>query len=340
MNIYELENKLQALKINGKYIGSKTSGFYTDHYVKFDNNITINKIRARESDLSLFFGVPVQVVVDGSNVILRIENTKRQPCYMVDFQTDITNDAKREMPLAIGVDGNGNKIYYDLVKLPHLLVAGSTGSGKSVFLNDCILSTLFKNNNSLVLIDVKRVEFSIYEPLKCLYYPIAYDIETASNTLHCLCKEMDQRYKMLQQNHARNIKEYTENGGKMKYITIVIDEIADIMLQNKKAVESYIIRLAQLGRAAGIHLIIATQRPSADILTSLIKANIPSRISFSVASAIDSRVILDQKGAETLHGNGDGLFLPIGSNNPVRIQAPFIETRHIIDFVNNGIDWM
>ena len=273
--------------------------------------------------------------LDTSNGIqLKLENKTRNIIYSSDFLQDIADDTRPEiLTLIIGLNENGQKVFYDLVKMPHLLVAGSTGSGKSVFIHNCILSLLYGGKSTLVLIDVKRVEFSIYENIPQLVAPIAFDSNQAYRNLKNLVYEMEKRYKLLQDTKCRNIEEYREKGYKLNYITLFIDELADLIMQNKK-IESLIIRLCQLGRAAGIHLIVATQRPDSSILSGLIRINIPSRVCFAVQKATDSRIILDTSGGENLTGCGDGLFLPIGSKKPERIQGPYIST----DILEKTID--
>jgi S-DNA-T family DNA segregation ATPase FtsK/SpoIIIE len=212
-------------------------------------------------------------------------------------------------------------------KMPHLLIAGQTGSGKSVGMNGFILSLLYKNSPDMlrmIMIDPKRVELGMYNGIPHLLTPVINDPEKALNSLKWSVAEMLRRYDVLQVARARNLGEYNEKMGrkdKMPHIVIIIDELADLMMSgNKKEVESAIARIAQMARAVGMHLIVATQRPSVDIITGLIKANIPSRIAFTVASQIDSRTVLDSMGAEDLLGNGDLLYSPVGSSAPERIQ--------------------
>lgn len=323
-----LENKLNALKIPGRIVKTSQNEFYSLYHIAFNDDITLNKIRARRDDLSLFLGGHVDIETDAGKVVLKVEKKDRGPVSVNDFSHDIAKGITgREIPLIIGLNENGERIYYDLVKMPHLLVAGSTGSGKSVFMHNCILSTFYTGVN-LVMIDVKKVEFSIYEDIPHLMAPICYDSQTALNTLKNLCYEMDNRYQILKDNGCRNIKEYKDGGGKMNYICVFIDELADLMLYSHD-IELYITRLAQLGRAAGIHLIVATQRPDATIISGLIRVNIPSRVCFAVQKATDSRIILDATGGENLRGMGDGLFLPIGSKKPLHFQAPYITSKQL-----------
>lgn len=324
--IKTLENKLAALKISGRVYDVKDNTFFTSYYIKFAPDVTIKRIRARREDLELFFdGAGVDIETDGGQIYIKVSKDNRKAATFYDFSVDITGGrlSSYEIPLIIGQTEDGGRLFYDLAKMPHLLIAGATGSGKSVFMHDCILSTLYAGNCNIVLIDVKRVEFSIYEGVPHLCRPIAYDGREALENLKSVCFEMSRRYELLQKENCRNIQEYHERGGCLNYITVFIDELADLVLSNHE-IEFYLVKLAQLGRAAGIHLVVATQRPDSTVLSGLIRANIPSRVCFSVQKATDSRIILDMAGGETLRGRGDGLFLPIGSKKPTRFQAPYI----------------
>ena len=259
------------------------------------------------------------------------------------------NDAK--ILVALGKDLMGRTCCADLSKMPHLLVAGSTGSGKSVCINSFIASILMRmnpNDIKLVLVDPKKVELSNYNGIPHLLCPVFTDPKKANVVLQKIVAEMENRYQKFADNNVKNISGYNEmiektnkknntNVPKMPYILVIIDELADLMLVAAKEVEDSIMRITQMARAAGIHLIVATQRPSTDVITGVVKANIPSRISFAVASQIDSRTILDRAGAEKLLGKGDMLYLPMGENTPIRIQGNFIsdeETQRLIDYVS------
>lgn len=323
---HELEKKLQALRIPGTVAAVSENSFFITCRVNFASDVTINKVKARRDDLALFLGGPVEIETDAGAVLIKLQKNGRGVIGLYDFTCDISNGVDGlEIPVIIGQTENGEKLYYDLVKMPHMLAGGATGSGKSVFMHNCILSMLYSCKVNLILIDVKRVEFSIYEGLPHLAAPICYDSNTAVDTLRTLCGVMSRRYETLQGNGCRNIQEYRNRGGEMNYICVFVDELADLVLSNGK-IEEYMIKLAQLGRAAGIHLIVATQRPDSHILSGLIRANIPTRVCFAVQKATDSRIILDMSGGEKLRGAGDGLFIPIGSKNPVRFQAPYIST--------------
>lgn len=260
-------------------------------------------------------------------------------------------DKKADLVVPLGKDVTGTTISADLRKMPHLLIAGSTGSGKSVAINTIITSILMKSNSDdvkLVLIDPKMVELSVYSGVPQLLIPVVTDAKLATNALRKTVKEMERRYKLFAAGSVRNITEYNqkveENNQdksnpvmeKLPYIVVIVDELSDLMMVAGHDVEDAIVRLAQMARAAGIHMILATQRPSVDVITGLIKANVPSRISFAVSSGVDSRTILDQVGAEKLLGRGDMLFLPIGAAKPERVQGAYIS----VDEVEKVVDWV
>ncbi len=241
------------------------------------------------------------------------------------------------IPFALGKDIAGKNIVAEINKMPHLLIAGATGAGKSVCINTLIMSILFKakpDEVKLILVDPKVVELSVYNGLPHLLIPVVTDPRKAANALNWAVSEMTSRYKIFAQNSVRDIATYNEKmlkegNEKMPHIVIIIDELADLMTVASSEVEEYITRIAQLARACGMHLVIATQRPSVDVITGVIKANIPSRIAFAVSSQIDSRTILDAGGAEKLLGKGDMLYHPIGLPKPIRIQGTFISDDEI-----------
>ena len=242
-------------------------------------------------------------------------------------------DGTSAISFGLGVSSQGG-IVCDLAKMPHLLIAGSTGSGKSVCLNSIITSILFRAHPDavkLVMIDPKQVELSIYDGIPHLATPVVKNVDDAIYTLQWACREMDNRYTTMSESGHRNIESYNTANPHAKYpqIVIIIDELADLMFTSRKEAEAPIIRLAQLGRAAGIHLVVATQRPTSNVITGLIKANMPARIAFAVPSSIDSRVILDQTGAEKLLGRGDMLYKPANALNPIRVQGCFVSDQEI-----------
>ena len=251
---------------------------------------------------------------------------------------------KDPMQVPLGKDVSGQTISANLTKMPHLLIAGSTGSGKSVAINTILTSILMKalpDEVKLILIDPKMVELSVYNGVPHLLIPVVTDAKLAANALSKAVKEMERRYKLFAAAGARNMSEFNEkvrlnNQDKSKppmkplpYILVVVDELSDLMMVGGRDVEGAIVRLGQMARAAGIHMILATQRPSVDVITGLIKANVPSRISFAVSSGIDSRTILDQTGAEKLLGRGDMLYMPVGASKPERIQGAYVSSHEV-----------
>jgi S-DNA-T family DNA segregation ATPase FtsK/SpoIIIE len=251
--------------------------------------------------------------------------------------------AKSKLTVSLGLDVSGTPVAVDIARMPHVLIAGTTGSGKSVLINDFISSLLFRASPQevrLILIDPKRVEFTGYNGIPHLLTPVIVEPEKILSSLKWAMAEMDKRYKLFAERGVRNIEGYNELSGfqALPYIVIVIDELADLMMFAPVEVEDAIARLAQMARATGIHLVIATQRPSVNVITGLIKANIPARIAFNVSSMIDSRVILDSPGAEKLLGRGDMLYIPPDQAKPTRIQAPYLsekEIKKLVDFLKS-----
>ncbi len=253
------------------------------------------------------------------------------------------SNAESKLAFALGKDIAGDCVVTDIAKMPHVLIAGSTGSGKSVCINTLITSIIYKAKPSevkLIMVDPKVVELSAYNGIPHLLIPVVTDPRKAAGALAWAVQEMVKRYSLFAEKNVRNIKGYNEaleannEEGKMPHIVIIIDELADLMMVAKKEVEDAICRLAQMARAAGMHLVIATQRPSVDVITGIIKANIPSRIAFAVSSQVDSRTILDSAGAEKLLGKGDMLFYPIGASKPTRIQGAFIDDKEVEKIVS------
>jgi S-DNA-T family DNA segregation ATPase FtsK/SpoIIIE len=245
---------------------------------------------------------------------------------------------KYELPVAIGTGTTGEPRVLDLAKMPHVLIAGQTGSGKSVGLNALIMSLLYTRTPEecqLILVDPKRVEMVSYEGMPHLRQPVVMDPEEATAVFHELVNEMERRYELLSEHKVRNILSYNSLEGveRMPYIVTVVDEMADLMMTSGKALEGYIVRLAQLARAVGIHLVLATQKPVVKVITGLIKSNMPSRISFQVASKTDSRVILDENGAEKLAGRGDMLALHSGVSEPERLHGAWVSDAEIASVV-------
>ena len=306
----------------------------------------------------------VETIPGKSCMGLELPNPKRQIVKLTEILSSTTyHDTASPLTLALGKDIAGKAIVADLAKMPHLMVAGTTGSGKSVAVNAMILSLLYKaepRQVRLILIDPKMLELSVYEGIPHLLAPVVTDMKLAGNALNWCVAEMERRYKLMSTLGVRNIGGYNARVAEAKkagapltnpfsltpdapepieevpYIVVVIDELADLMMVTGKKIEELIARIAQKARAAGIHLILATQRPSVDVITGLIKANIPSRIAFQVASRVDSRTILDHMGAETLLGQGDMLFQPPGVGYPLRVHGAFVsdaEVHHVVDYL-------
>jgi S-DNA-T family DNA segregation ATPase FtsK/SpoIIIE len=297
--------------------------------------------------------VRIVAPVPGKSVVgLEIPNSKRETVVLRDILSSREfRNMNTKLALALGKDIAGKPYVTDLAKMPHLLVAGATGSGKSVSVNSIICSILFNatwDEVKFLMIDPKRLELGIYNDIPHLLVPVVMEPRHAANALRWATEEMDQRYRLLADKGVRNIDQYNtlvENGSfngdeeeleKLPYIVIVVDEFADLILMSGREVETLLTRLAQMARAVGIHLVIATQRPSVDIITGLIKANFPCRISFRVSSKTDSRTILDKNGAEKLLGMGDMLFLPPGSSQLVRVHGSAVteeEIKALVDFL-------
>ena len=335
INTAALENKLSALNIPGKVVKIDSNIFYNDIYISFPDYITFNKIKARKTDIEIFLNTAIEITYNNGCIVIRSSQKNHNVIKTFDYMSGIKS-GDHILPLAIGQNENSEKVYIDLTKAPHLLAGGATGSGKSVFLNNCIISLLYGAKSALCLIDVKRVEFSIYDGISNLAAPIAYTTRDAKKLLKNAVYEMEKRYDKLQKSGCRSIQEYNQKHNDMQYVTIIIDELADLLLQDK-SIETLIVRIAQLGRAAGMHLILATQRPDATIISGLIRANIPSRICFAVQKATDSRIILDETGGEKLTGAGDGILKLAGSNSQ-RIQAPYISTedvQKVVDYLKS-----
>ncbi|MFA6412459.1 MAG: DNA translocase FtsK, partial [Syntrophales bacterium] len=277
--------------------------------------------------------------IPGKAVIgIEIPNLEREAVHLRDvLDSDNFSESRIKLPIALGVDIMGSPVINDLTRMPHLLIAGTTGSGKSVSLNAMICSILFKASPEEVkflMIDPKRIELSAYEGIPHLLHPVVVDPKKAAHVLKWAVEEMERRYAVISDMGGKSIDAYNKQAEKGKiprlpYIVIVIDELADLMLVAPRNVEESLARIAQMARAAGIHLIIATQRPSVDVITGVIKANFPTRISFQVSSKVDSRTILDQLGAEALLGAGDMLFIPPGTSKLTRIHGAFVADREI-----------
>jgi len=306
----------------------------------------ISKIVSLQYDLALALASPtgsvrIEAPIPGKSLIgIEVPNNNR---VIVDFKSLLTSESmkavKSKLGIVLGKDVGGKVMVSDIAKMPHLLVAGATGSGKSVFLHSTIFSILYRASPQeckFILIDPKRVELVHYQDIPHLLTPVITDTSKAPAVFKWAVIEMERRYKLFESAKARNIESYNEQSGfqALPYIVIIVDELGEIMVADPAAVEKSIIRLAQLARATGIHLLLSVQRPSTNIITGLIKANIPSRVAFNVASQVDSRVIIDQQGAEKLLGQGDMLFMPPDKPKPSRLQGAFVSDREITNLVS------
>lgn len=343
-----LEEKLARFGIQGKVQGVKQGPVVTLFEYQPDPNAKVSRILPLEDDLAMALeALSVRIIapIPGtSRVGIEVANKERKAVYMNEIIRSSTfkkNNGK--LPFVLGKDTVGNNVVADLADMPHLLVAGSTGSGKSVCLNTLLISLLCKlspDELKLVIIDPKRLEFTAYHDIPHLLFPVITHPSKAAPVLSWLTRVMEERYEKMAQKNVRNIGEYKKMCGTknmhddMPYIVVIIDELADLMMIARKEIEDSIARLAQMARAAGIHLILATQRPSVDVLTGVIKVNFPSRIAFRVSSKIDSRTIIDTVGAEKLLGKGDMLFMDAHSSGMRRIHGAFITDTEIASIVN------
>ena len=314
--------------------------------------VKVSKIVNLADDLALALAakdIRIEAPIPGKSLIgIEVPNKKVATISFKDIISSQKKDSSKPLEVPIGRDVSGSLITADLAKMPHLLIAGSTGSGKSVAINGIITSLLMNcppDEVKLMLVDPKKVELGVYNGIPHLLTPVVTDPKKASRALHKLVSEMERRYELFANTGQRNISGYNamiqrqnhDNNSKeplMPYIVAIVDELSDLMMVASNEVEDAIIRLAQMARAAGIHMILATQRPSVDVITGLIKANVPSRMAFAVSSGTDSRTIIDQSGAEKLLGRGDMLFLPMGMNKPVRVQGAFISDSDVENVVN------
>lgn len=309
------------------------------------DGVKLSKITSLKNDIALALAAPavrIEAPIPGKSLVgIEIPNTSRASVHMREMmETEVYIKENSKLKIALGRDVSGKAMVTDLTKMPHLLIAGATGSGKSVGLNSFLISFLYNNSPKelrFIMIDPKRVELSTYNGLPHLLTPVITDPEKAATALRWAVAEMNRRYKVCAEAGHRNIYDYNtdkKTAEKMSKIVIVIDELADLMMTAQKEVEASICRLAQMARAVGMHLIVATQRPSVDVITGLIKANIPSRIAFTVASSVDSRTILDTNGAEDLLGSGDMLYLSGTMGKPVRIQGIYVSSKEIEKVTN------
>ena len=349
-NANKLEETLSNFGVEAKVVQVTKGPSVTRFELQPSPGVKVSKIVNLQDDIALGLaanGVRMEAPIPGKAAIgIEVPNKKQSPVFLREVldSKEFTNTSKN-LAFALGKDITGKCIVGDLSKMPHMLIAGATGSGKSVCINTLIVSLLYKYSPEevkLLMVDPKVVELSVYNGIPHLLIPVVTDPKKAAGALNWAVNEMNKRYNLFSQMKVKNIESYNklfEKGEiqeKLPYIVVIVDELADLMMACPNDVEDYICRLAQMARAAGMHLIIATQRPSVDVITGVIKANIPSRVSFAVSSGTDSRTILDQVGAEKLLGRGDMLYYPIGENKPVRVQGAFIseeEVENVVEFI-------
>ncbi|MBI2431048.1 MAG: DNA translocase FtsK [Candidatus Levybacteria bacterium] len=345
-----IEKTLQSFGIGARVVEVNVGPAVTQYALEIALGTKVSKITSLSNDLALATEAPtgqirIEAPIPGRNLVgIEIPNRSLE---VVTLKTMLSSSAmqksKSKLTVALGLDVSGNPMVADIAKMPHVLIAGTTGSGKSVMMNSFISSFLFRASPSeikLILIDPKRVELTGYNGIPHLLTPVIVEVEKILSSLRWAMGEMDRRYKLFAERGVRNIDAYNELSGfqALPYILILVDELADLMAYAPVEVEDAIARLAQMARATGIHLIVATQRPSVDVITGLIKANIPCRIAFNVSSMIDSRVIIDTPGAEKLLGRGDMLYIPPDQAKPTRIQGTFVsdkEVRRLVDYLKS-----
>jgi S-DNA-T family DNA segregation ATPase FtsK/SpoIIIE len=354
----KLVEKCAEFKVNGQVVQINPGPMVTTYEFKPDASVKYSRVAGLGDDLCLAMraeSILIERMAGTSHIGIQVPNHDRETIHLRDvIESETFAKAKSRLTLAMGKDINGRIVTADLAGMPHVLIAGSTGSGKSVAINAMIMSLLFRTTPAqvrLILVDPKRVELGMYEGIPHLFTPIITEAKLAANALRNAVREMERRLKLLASRSVRNIEQYnnkiaesgmdslfTETGEAeepLPFIVIIIDELADLMMLDRANVEESITRLAQMARAVGIHLILATQRPSVDVITGLIKANVPTRISFRLASKVDSRTIIDDNGAESLLGRGDMLFRPPGTSRLMRLHAPYVsekETAAVVDF--------
>jgi DNA segregation ATPase FtsK/SpoIIIE, S-DNA-T family len=354
----KLVEKCAEFRVNGQVVQINPGPMVTTYEFKPDASVKYSRVAGLGDDLCLAMraeSILIERMAGTSHIGVQVPNHDRETIHLRDvIESETFAKAKSRLTLAMGKDINGRIVTADLAGMPHVLIAGSTGSGKSVAINAMIMSLLFRTTPAqvrLILVDPKRVELGMYEGIPHLFTPIITEAKLAANALRNAVREMERRLKLLASRSVRNIDQYnakladsgmeslfTETGEAeepLPFIVIIIDELADLMMLDRANVEESITRLAQMARAVGIHLVLATQRPSVDVITGLIKANVPTRISFRLASKVDSRTIIDDNGAESLLGRGDMLFRPPGTSRLMRLHAPYVsetETAAVVDF--------
>ena len=351
-NADKLEKTLLSFGVEAKILEVTKGPSVTRFELQPKAGIKVSKIVNLSDDIALGLaakGVRIEAPIPGKSAIgIEVPNKEQTPVFFREIlESDEFKNNNYKVACALGKDITGKCIVTDISKMPHVLIAGATGSGKSVCINTLIVSVLYKyspEDVKLLMVDPKVVELNVYNGIPHLLIPVVTDPKKAAAALNWAVNEMTRRYKLFADNGVRNVDSYNELvkkgviDEKLPYIVIIIDELADLMMACPRDVEDYICRLAQMARAAGMHLVIATQRPSVDVITGLIKANVPSRISFAVSSQVDSRTILDSTGAEKLLGKGDMLFYPVGESKPKRVQGAFIseeEVENVVSFIKD-----
>ncbi|AFK86846.1 MULTISPECIES: FtsK/SpoIIIE family DNA translocase [Thermoanaerobacterium] len=343
-NAKKLEETLKNFAIDAKVVQVSRGPAITRFELQPSPGVKVSRIVSLTDDIALSLAAPsvrIEAPIPGKSAIgIEVPNEKISVVTLREvIDTKKFRESKSDLTIGLGKDIAGNIVIADLSKMPHLLIAGATGSGKSVCINTLIVSLLYKaspDKVKMILIDPKVVELNIYNGIPHLLTPVVTDPKKAAGVLNWAVNEMTERYKAFAENNVRDIEGYNKIHGidTMPKIVVIVDELSDLMMVSPAEVEEYICRLAQMARAAGIYLVIATQRPSVDVITGVIKANIPSRISFAVSSQIDSRTILDMSGAEKLLGKGDMLYYPIGESKPIRVQGAFISDKEVEEIVN------
>jgi len=348
-NSYKLIDTLASFGVGAKVLDVSKGPTVTLYELQPNPGVKVSKIINLADDIALNLaatGVRIEAPIPGKAAVgIEIPNKKNVPVFLRDVvESELFQNYPSKLAFAVGKDIAGNVVVGDIAKMPHLLIAGATGSGKSVCINTLIVSILYKASPSevrLLMVDPKVVELGIYNGIPHLLIPVVTDPKKAAGALSWAVIEMTTRYKLFAENNVRDLSSYNElikergEGETLPHIVIIIDELADLMMVAPNEVEDSICRLAQMARAAGMHLVIATQRPSVNVITGVIKANIPSRISFAVSSQIDSRTILDMAGAEKLLGRGDMLFYPIGRPKPLRVQGSFVSDKEVDKIVTH-----
>jgi len=348
----KLEETLKSFGVDAKVVNVSVGPAVTRYELQPSPGVKVSKIVSLSDDISLNLaasGVRIEAPIPGKAAVgIEVPNKEVVPVFLKDvLDSKEFKEYNSKLAFALGKDISGQNVVADIAKMPHLLVAGATGSGKSVCINSLIISLLFKaspNEVKLLMVDPKVVELGIYNGIPHLLIPVVTDPKKAAGALNWAVQEMVNRYKLFADRGVRDIKGYNallaKNGETeiLPHIVIIIDELADLMMVAPNDVEDAICRLAQMARAAGMHLVIATQRPSVDVITGVIKANIPSRIAFAVSSQVDSRTIIDMAGAEKLLGKGDMLFYPVGASKPIRVKGAFVsdgEVERVVEYIKS-----